>query len=127
MTAKLENRPYIDPGHNYESDTSVKPAERLNVVSNFLKRPDLATLSPLETHIMEQAIGNFLKEGKIGFYGSLNTAAHIHPPVRIYMDDDNDVKDDVRRTMRQLETKGLLNLNEETAEYQLGTTPHPQE
>src|SRR5438128_544208 len=105
MTENSENRPHIDPIYRYESDKSVEPAKRLKIVTNFLQRDDIASLSPLETHIVEQAVGNFLKDGKIGFYGSLSMAAHMNPPERIYMDDDDDDKDDVRRTMLQLEDK----------------------
>lgn len=121
-----ENRPHIDPMYRYESDTSTRPAQRLRVVEDFLKRDVIANLSLLETHIVEQAIGNFLKEGKIGFYSSLNGAAYMNPPERIYMDDEDDEKDDVRRTMLQLESKGILKLNEETAEYEFGTPLNSQ-
>lgn len=127
MTNNHETRPYIDPMYRYKFDTSVTSAERLKVVSEFLKRDELANLSPLEIHIVEQALGRFLKEGKIGIYGGLNLDAHTNPPERIYMDDDDDQKDDVRRTMLGLEEKGIIILNEDTAEYTFGTIPHQDE
>jgi hypothetical protein len=123
MPNNSEKRLFIDPINQYES---VQTAERLKVVTDFLKRDNLATLSPLETHIIEQAIGNFLKNGKIGTYGVLNANAHSYPPERIYMDDEDEQKDDVRRTMLQLEARGILIFNKESGEYTFGMQPTPQ-
>src|SRR3972149_2809196 len=119
MTQHPEVRSYIDPMFRHESDTSVRSAQRLQTVVHFLKREDLATLSPLETHVVEQAIGSFLKDGKIE-YGALNTIAHIDVPERIYMDDIDEQKDDVARTLLGLEAKGIFLFDEEHGTYALG-------
>jgi hypothetical protein len=120
MERNAENRLFIDPS---ESESNrIKSTERLPTVRRFLQRQDLEELSPLEAHIVEQAMGQFLKEGEIK-YSSLNTAAHQDVPVRIYMDDNDDQGDDVSRTMSELEEKGVLVFNEEQSTYSLGLEP----
>ena len=120
MSRNAENRPFVEPRE--AGPNRVKSAERLPTVRKFLQRRELEELSSLEVHIVEQAMGQFLREGEIK-YSSLNIAAHLDAPVRIYMDDKDDQHNDVSRTMSGLEEKGLLVFNEEQSTYTLGLDP----
>lgn len=111
---------------------NTKSAERLPIIEKFLQRPELKKLSPLERHVTEQAMGQFLLKGEIDPAALSTSAQQNTQRIKliehgdIYAHDEDGLNQGIKTAISNLGEKGLLVFNEEKDTYSLGQESNPQ-